>query len=189
MKTHPFPEGSETRGELVDVQLALAEVHRRHGRLQEWSPLYKRAEELLATGGYLWRKPLKPLIEDGILPDANPQNFAFEFRRGFVEYVKMDARTFAEHAPRVYAAAPIRDLELENVAAYPEALASPHLRQIARLIVSQQHLDDAAFELLASSPHASRLRMLNVSINRLTKRGLEAICRSPYLRSIVWLQV
>lgn len=39
MKTHPFPEGDDERGELVEVQLALAEVHRRHGRLQEWSRL------------------------------------------------------------------------------------------------------------------------------------------------------
>lgn len=101
----------------------------------------------------------------------------------------MDARTFAEHAPRVYAAAPIRDVELENVAVYPEALASPHLRQIAALSIVQQDLDDSALELLASSPHASRLRMLEVPINRIAMRGLEAICRSPYLRNLRWVSL
>jgi hypothetical protein len=186
MKARPYPAGDPPRGELVDVQLALAERHRAHDWASSWIPLDKRAGELLEQSGYRWREPLEKLAEEGLVPQPDPTKFSFEFCRGFVEHVEMDARAFAEHAPRVFAAAPIRFLTLTGVQDHPRVLASPHLAQIACLVMIDQGIDDNAIHLLAASPHARRLRWLGIPSNAITSRGLDAICASPHLRNLLY---
>ena len=96
MKARPYPAGDPPRGELVDVQLALADRHRAHDWASSWIPFARRAEELLAQSGYRWREPLEKLADEGLVPQPNPTKFAFEFRRGFVEHVEMD---FSDRGP------------------------------------------------------------------------------------------
>lgn len=185
-KAHRYPEGDPDRGELVDVQLALAQAMRDQEFSATWVPLYRRAEALLAKAGDLWRVPLVPFEDAHIIERSNPGRFAYDFRRGFVEHVVMSARAFAEHAGELYAVAPIRFATLTGVAEHPEALASPHLARIAGLVMILQEVDDAAIAAIAASPHARRLRWLSIASNRVTMRGIEAICASPHLRGLLF---
>ncbi|HZJ66867.1 MAG TPA: hypothetical protein VFD36_25345, partial [Kofleriaceae bacterium] len=146
------------------------------------------AKALLAQSGLRWREPLEPLEDAGVIARGSPAQLAFDFRRGFVEHVEMTAAAFARDAARVFAIAPIRFVTLREVAAHPEALASPHLARIAGLAAIAQGIDDAAIEALAQSPHARRLRWLAIPGNRLTARGLDAICASPNLRDLLYCE-
>jgi hypothetical protein len=187
-KARPWPDGDPDRGSLIDVQLELARQHREQAGIAGWGPPYRRAEELLAGAGYRWRAPLEPLVDARLIPATNPKKLAYEFRRGFVEHVEMDARAFADHAPRVFATTPVRFVTLSNVMAHPQVLASPHLRQIAALHLEDDAIDDAALALLAGSPHARRLRWLAcLPNNRITQRGIETIAAS-HLRALLFFE-
>lgn len=172
----------DARGEFIDVQLEAARKHREHTYAADWIPYARRARELLDLYDALWLMPLQEMIDEGLIADPI-------FYRGFVEHVEMDARAFAEHAPRVYARAPIRHLTLKNVMAYPQALASPHLSRIGTLVLINQDLDDLAVEMLANEGHTRRLRWLDMAINRITMRGVEAIAASPNLKGLLYLEL
>ena len=168
------------RGEFIDVQLDEARKHRAHSYVADWAPYAKRARELLKLYDALWLMPLQDMLDEQVI--AQPT-----FYRGFVEDVDIDARAFADEAPRIYEKAPIRHLTLRNVMAHPKALASSHLAQVGTLCMTSENLDDSAIQILASSPHARRLRWLELGVNRITQNGLEMIAASPHLRGLKYL--
>lgn len=172
----------DARGEFIEVQLEEARKHRAHTYVADWVPYARRARELLELYDALWLMPLHDMLDERLI--ATPT-----FYRGFVEDIEIDARAFSEHAPRIYAKAPIRHLTLRNVMEYPQALASPHLRQVGTLSMTSQHLDDAAIQVLAGSPYSRRLRWLDLAVNRITMKGLEAIAASSYLRGLKYVSL
>src|SRR5262249_44818392 len=63
-----------------------------------------------------------------------------EFRRGFVEEVKVTARQYLRHAHELFAAGPIRHLYLlDGGASLPAVLRSPYLGRLSALTVYAQH--------------------------------------------------
>lgn len=79
------------RGELVLLQCELA-----RGRiaLAEAVPRQRRVSELLAMHGAAWS-------------GVDHLGARFEFRRGFVEAIEADARTFATHIDEIFRRAPL----------------------------------------------------------------------------------
>jgi hypothetical protein len=185
-KAQPYPKGDPPRAELIDVQLARADAMRSNQFIATWMPFYKRARELLAKSGYRWREPLERFEDRGIIARSNPERFAYDFRRGFVEHVEMTAHAFAVHAGALFGVAPIRFVTMLDVGSHPDVLASPYLSQIAGLVMVDQGVDDSAIEALASSPHSRRLRWLAITHNKITMHGLEAMCASPNLRGLLY---
>jgi len=116
-----------------------------------------------------------------------PWVHGYELHRGFVELVTLPARAFLDHAPELFARAPIQHLTLTSLSgAAAELFASPHLARIRSLDLGQCGLGDADAERLAGSPHLGALRWLSLALNRVDRDGVEALAASPHLPELRW---
>jgi uncharacterized protein (TIGR02996 family) len=168
----------DPRGELIELQLAIARKLRAHAGPSAYVAEYRRVQALIEIHGALWQRPVADLLLHHVLERA-------VFRRGFIEDVTLDAGTFVARATELYALVPIRHLGLTGIAAHPQALSQ--LGRIVSLDASGQELDDPAIEVLAASPASARLRWLDIAVNRITEHGLELICASPHLRGLRYI--
>ncbi|MDW8244814.1 MAG: TIGR02996 domain-containing protein [Thermogemmata sp.] len=104
-----------------------------------------------------------------------------EFRRGFVESVKIAARTFLQHASRLFALTPIRHVQILDLDAWADSLAAcPFLDRLEALTIHAQHSGPALATALARSPYLSGLRRLCLSRNRLGDEGLNQLASRPW---------
>src|SRR5262249_41089389 len=128
-------QGDPDRAEFIRVQCRLAvldvDAPQRRG-------LQRRAYELLADH---WGECAAPRVG---------HVRRWQFRRGFVEQVKMEAGQFLKEAKWLLDFAPIQELHVE----YPKIedlkalVASKHIRQIPRLDLDHAELSDAGMSLL-----------------------------------------
>jgi uncharacterized protein (TIGR02996 family) len=168
-------EHGDPRGEFIRVQLALA-------RLPADDPhreaLVEREAALLARFHVPWTEGFKGLA-------AGP-----EFRRGFVETINIDGRTFLRRADELFRMAPIRHVRLLDVGStFERLIQSPQLARLTALTVYAQHMDDRLTRLLAESPYLEGLRSLNIGRNRVGDRGVERLAWSPRFRQLVDLNL
>src|SRR5262245_36293651 len=87
--------GDADRAELIRVQCELARSgvdQRRRAELEQ------RQQQLLAAGEREWAGPLAAW------------GCIWEFRRGFIEHVRIDTSVFLSHAAVLFAAAPVRSV-------------------------------------------------------------------------------
>lgn len=114
----------------------------------------------------------------------------YEYYAGFVECIHVDAAYFLDHAEELYALAPIRRLDLQNVAPVMEAVfQSVHLTRIVTLRIERQHLGDRLVEVLAASPHLGRLASLHLDLNDITDVGFEALGASNNLPALQYVNL
>lgn len=166
----------DPRGELITIQLQLAEARSR--QMLPPPGLREREKELLARYGNEWSREVAPLV-DGL-----------EFFRGFVDHVTLDARGFLERAEAIYRVAPVIYLTLTGVRdVYRELFASPRLARIRALELEQNGLGDDALEALAASPHLGKLAWLDLSRNDITARGVEALAASKHLPALAYVKL
>lgn len=170
----------DPRADLIDAQLEVARQRRAHQPMTAYRQAHDRAAALIDKHGALWRQPLAPLIDDGVITRPT-------FLRGFVEDVTMTAATFAKRARDVYALAPVRHLSLTDVAGNLDALR--HLDRIVSLDISGQQLGDDAITALAGSAASRRLHWLDISVNQITEAGLAALVASPHLPALAYVSV
>jgi uncharacterized protein (TIGR02996 family) len=137
---------------------------------------------------------------------------AIEFRRGFVEEVRIGAIQFLRHAHELFAAGPVRRLDLLDAGSHLGlVMRSPYLGRLAGLTVYAQHLreplaqavarcphlggltalalgrnrlTDAAADLLAGAAVLSKLEALDLSENEMTESGARAVAASPHLAGL-----
>lgn len=140
-----------------------------------------------------------------------------EFRRGFVEEVKIAARQYLRHAADLFAAGPIRHMHLLDVGGHLHAVMqsrflsrlaaltvyaqhageplaraaarSPHLSGLRALFLGRNRFTDDAAELLAGSPHLAALEELDLTENELTETGARALAASPHLGKLRRLEL
>lgn len=141
------------RAAFIRVQIALAGVPDDDRR----RPALLAAErDLLDAHRDDWEAPFRGLAT------------GLEFRRGFVDEVKVTARQFARHAPELFAAGPIRHAHLLDVGGSLAAVVqSPFLGRLSALTVYAQHAGGGLARTLARGPHLAGLRALNLVRNRL----------------------
>jgi uncharacterized protein (TIGR02996 family) len=191
-------EGDPPRAEFIRLQIDLA---RRPADDPRRAQLAARERQLLAAHGARWARPVAALTRD------------YEFRRGFVERVRLEAATLLRHAPALFAVAPLRHLDLvlthgdaSKVAGCPhlerfttlhlaspggppeelvELLASPHLTNLRALRL--RYLPPAALQGLAASVHLERLEVLDLGASSLGAGGMQAAlsARLPALRHLL----
>jgi len=107
------------------------------------------------------------------------------FRRGFVNEISASAGAFIAGAPRLFRMAPIQVVHLDGVADCIESLAaSPFLKRVRFLDLSDNPLGNRCLRVLAQSPHLVNLRGLNLSSAFIGDAGLAALVASPYLASL-----
>src|SRR5262245_44628998 len=114
-------QGRSDRAEFIRVQVELS----RTPPGEERRPALEARElQLLAAHRKEWSRPLRPWVK------------ACEFRRGFVEGVKLAAHTFLERAEELFRLAPVRHVHLIDIsiiALADELAACPHLARIRSL--------------------------------------------------------
>jgi uncharacterized protein (TIGR02996 family) len=111
-----------------------------------------------------------------------------EFIRGFVDRIIIDARTYIDHADKLYQCAPIRQLVLTKVGDVAETIArDPHLSRITWLTIDgKPSIGDRGLAAIAASPHLRTLRVLGAARQDITIDGLEALCASKQLPALVY---
>ncbi|MBX9585185.1 MAG: TIGR02996 domain-containing protein [Gemmataceae bacterium] len=155
------------RAVFIRVQLALAglpadDPHR--------PDLLAAERALLDRYGDVWSAPFRGLAT------------GLEFRRGFVDEVRVPARVFVREAARLFAAGPIRHLHLLDLGgSLPAAFASPYLGRLAALTVYAQHAGEGLGRAVGRCPHLGGLRALYLNRNRLRDAGAAALVTSPGL--------
>ena len=163
-------EHGDPRGEFIRVQVALA-------RLQAGDPrrdtLVDREAALLARFHAPWSDPLR-----GIAGWT-------EFRRGFVETVNIDGRSFLRRADDLFRLAPVRHVRFLDVGSTLERVTEcPQLARLTALTIYAQHIDERLTRYLVDSPHLGGLRALNIGRNRVGDRGVERLAWTPRFREL-----
>lgn len=168
-------EREDPRGEFIRVQVALDRLPTDDPRRPE---LLAREGTLLGRFADAWAEPLRGLV-------GGP-----EFRRGFVEAVNAEARTFVRRAPDLFRLAPVRHVRFLDVgSALGRLMDCPFLARLWAITIFAQHIDDRLTRALVESPHLGGLRALHLGRNRVGDRGAERLAWSPRFRHLVELDL
>jgi hypothetical protein len=160
------------RAELIRVQLDLTRLMRARAPTLDFVDGFNRERQLLELHKAAWSRPAAEI----------PGVQWVGLLRGFPEHVRMTARDFLANGEQLYAAAPIRHLDLVDVKPHArELFRSPLLARIRALGLCRMQLGDDEAQLLAASPYVSGLRWLDLDANRIGQAGLEALAASPNL--------
>jgi uncharacterized protein (TIGR02996 family) len=160
--------GQPDRAEYIRVQCALAQMPDDAPRRDVF-----RQRDVVLREQYRaeWSGPLAGLASE------------WDFHRGFPDDVKIEARAFLSHAPALFAALPIRRMELRDVAGHlPQIGQSPYLARLRDLKVSGTHVGNALPKALAASPHLRGLARLNLDRNGIGDDGAAPPARPPWPR-------
>ena len=161
------------RAEFIRLQLAMARA--RVERVDSY-PMSIRAGILRDHHHERWAHPVKDLVR------------GYQFLRGFVDLVAIDAEVFLMFSEDLYRRAPVLHLDLTGAQDVPlELFDDPHLERIVSLTMTGCGLGDAEAIALASSPHLAALEWLDLSGNAIGTEGLEALAASPTLNRLGFL--
>jgi uncharacterized protein (TIGR02996 family) len=169
------------RAELIRVQCALAA-----GDPPDRADLERRAHDLLRAHGVEWSAPFRHLAT------------SWEYRRGFVEDVRVEARTFLLGADELFSRAPVRHLLLywgalmppyERARLVPRLFGCPRLRHLRSLDLTNNYLGSAGAQALAVCEYLSGLSALHLGNNHIGDAGARALAESPLLLRLTRLDL
>lgn len=164
-------DGLIARAEFIRVQIALARL-----------PEDTTARTLDATRHRLLRaeRELLDRHRDGWAAAFRGLASDWQFRRGFVEEVKIAARQYLRHAHELFAAGPIQHIRLLDVGgSLPAVLRCPYLGRITALTVYAQHAGEPLARALARAAHLAGLRVLDLRRNRLADEDVGLLAAAP----------
>jgi uncharacterized protein (TIGR02996 family) len=175
-------EIAQARAELIRAQCELE-------RLPEDDParaaLARRCRELLRAHGREW---LAPVRKSGLGKE-------WQFRRGFVESVKVPAWRFVEIARKLFELAPITSVYFPEASNEVRGLAGcPELARLRRIDLRVMCICGGCpihdeLEVLLASPQITNLTHLVLTGDRLTVRVATALAASPYLSRLTALDL
>ncbi len=183
--------GQPAPAEFIRVQIALANLPWDDAR---WPALKAREEELLSRHEADWRGS----VGAGLVHRV--------YRRGFVEGVRIQARTFMACFGDLFRLGPIRQLSLLEVQPYFASLlqasghqlvtraalslfCSPKLAGLTHLELGGNGLGDPEAEVIAASPYLAGLLRLGLEDNQIGEAGLHALANAPYLGQLAALDL
>lgn len=172
-------DGEAARARLIRLQLEAARRQRANGA--DWEPA-READNILRVGDHRarWAGRLGELV--GLE--------SCWFFRGFVEKIRVDARTFLDKADQFAALAPIRRLTLRNVASViDELFSSAHLERIVSLTLADEDIGDQGVAVLASSSHLNKLAYLHLAGNGITRQGVVTLMQTKQLPSLRYIDL
>jgi uncharacterized protein (TIGR02996 family) len=168
-------ERGDPRGAFIRIQCALARMSVDDPRRAE---LTDREQALLDANRSRWAAPFRGLAS------------VTAIRRGFVEDVNIEARVFLLRAGELFELAPIRHVNLLDVAGLiPHVADCEYLRRLSELTIGKQHLGDRLARALADSRNVSELKALRLHRNRLGDGGAAALAGSPHLANLKVLEL
>jgi uncharacterized protein (TIGR02996 family) len=172
--------GDSARAEFIRVQIALADAQ---GATR--ADLHAREQWLRSAFENEWTAPLHRLVS------------RWDFRRGFVDEVRVEARAFADRADELFRLAPLQRVALywradpphERARFVSVLTACPHLRRLHTLDLSDGYLGSVGVQALAVCEHFTRLTNLNLSGNRIGPSGARALTDAPFLDQLTDLDL
>ena len=177
-------ERGDPRSEFIRVQCELARIGGGDPRSAE---LGYRQQQLLSAHRAEWLGPLR-----GVTTLYDPT-----FRRGFLEEMTLDARTFLELGERLFALHPLRHVSITDAGQGAYSDPEGHRRHVSTLAASPllarltsmglPFIGDPGIEVLAASPHLARLTSLDLARGQLGPA--RALAASPYLRHLTRLNL
>ncbi|MGL6072590.1 MAG: TIGR02996 domain-containing protein [Fimbriiglobus sp.] len=163
----------QARGELVRLQCALARLRRDD---EHWLAYSARQSDLIHAYGAMWAKPIERLA------------VGYEFRRGLLDSVSVEGKTFLKHSETLFARAPIRRVRIIDANKHLDRLIrSPALLRIRELDLCSNDLGNGGVLELLQSESLGHLAHLDLSFNHLTDAAVIGIARAeccPQLRSL-----
>ena len=168
-------ERGDPRGEFIRVQLALAKLPPADPRRPE---LIAREKELLDDHRDEWLAPFRRLVS------------AAEFRRGFVEDVKVSVWHFVAFADALFATGPVRRAHLldihpaEGLRVLQVVLESPHVARLTGLTITNTRLGEPLARTLATAPGLAGLKSLDMTRNELGDGGAAELASGSCLGSL-----
>jgi uncharacterized protein (TIGR02996 family) len=162
------------RADLIRTQCALAKLSELHsGRAH----LLNLEADLLRQFLPAWTEHLRELA------------VGFEFRRGLLDTVSVDAATFLARGEELFRRAPIRRLRLLDAGRHVAQLAQcPLLARVRELDLCGNDLGNGGVNVLLRSPHLTRVEELDLSFNGVSDGGVRLIARGgslPELRALL----
>jgi uncharacterized protein (TIGR02996 family) len=170
--------GDPGRAEFIRVQIELTRLGEDDPRRPELSD---REEQLLTEHENRWGEPLKSLGAGSV-----------RFRRGLIDFVELNATTLAEQAEAIFAAAPIRQVSLEEAdgdAIERLAQLSPFARLQTLIVKSRRRVEARGAIALANSPHLANLSSLWLIQTAIGIEGVQALTASEHLRTLTELSL
>lgn len=176
----PLNEWGPERGRFIRVQIALARLEEEESRdveLTGLSKLHGARKDLMRQEHELenqfraeWIAPFHRLATGEL------------FRRGFVEQVNVVARDLIEHAPRLFAAGPLRHIRLLDVgASLPSVFNCPFLSRLTALTINGSYLGTPLARELAGAEHLAGLKSLHLTSNKFDDESIQYLAGSPLL--------
>ncbi len=157
-------EHDDPRGELIRIQCALAHLPRSD---PQRNSLLRREQQLLETHQNTWTAPIRGLVQ------------TFEFRRGLLEAVVVEADRFLQVADALFQVPTIRRIRLtETQRILGMICQSEYLSLVRELDLCGNDLGNAGVNVLSRSPYLQRLEVLDLSFNAISDNGLQAFARS-----------
>ncbi len=161
---------ARARAEFIRIQIALARLPEDERRRPN---LLIAERELLDAYRESWAAAFTGLAS------------GLEFRRGFVEEVKIAARQYVRQAHELFATGPIRHIHFLDIGGSLNAvLNSSYLSRLDSLTVYAQHVGEPLARALARSPHLGELRALFLGRNRFADDAAEHLASSPVLTNL-----
>jgi uncharacterized protein (TIGR02996 family) len=164
--------GGEARAEFIRLQLLLTA----HGGSDERdaAEMRGRAEQLLRDHD-----------EDLAGPVIGELARGWEFHRGLVHAITIEAETLLRHADDLFRSAPIRHLRLLDARDHlRELVACPHLTQLTSLDLTANHVGDAGMRLLAMTGFLAPLTELVLRTNSLGPEAVRSLTGSRHLKRL-----
>jgi uncharacterized protein (TIGR02996 family) len=160
-------ERGDPRGEFIRLQCALACLPDDDPRFEA---LHMRATDLLDLHKAAWTEKLQGLAS------------GFEFRRGLLDSVAVDAQTFLERGQDLFRLGPIRRVRFEDAGkCFPALMESPLLSRIRELDLINCSLGNGGPVLIARARQLARLEVLDLGFNDITDQGLRTLADISHL--------
>jgi uncharacterized protein (TIGR02996 family) len=179
-------------------------------QFERQSDLLDLERRLLDQNEETWIAPLRGMVGPCPMSPGELQDFlerpkrieeplyGWDFRRGLVEAVRMEARAFVQDADHLLRSAPIHNVWLYRPAGLIQSLAAlPVLAWLTALDLGEasiyhHNMDcirDADLVALAACPYLSQLTTLGLSYHDIGIRGLKALVDSPNLPQLTALNL
>lgn len=161
-------EQGDPRGAFIRIQLARAHPPE-SGEIDRQLQNQERA--LLDAHRAAWEAPLRACGASGC-----------EFRRGFIDEIKIEAQQLLRNAHILFSLSPIRHIHLLDVGeSLTDVFRCPYLSRLTALTIHAQHIGDSLARVAAASEHLAGLKRLTLTKNRLTNDAAEYLAVSPHL--------
>ena len=191
LEEHGNPRGAFIRLQCQRAKLTQHDPH--------WKAMLSEESALLKQFEAEWSKPILRYVE------------AVQYRRGFVEHVRVSATKLLKSAERLFRATPVCSIRLERVDRLGEIadcawlmrvteldlnrelfgsrslqtlIRSEHCRSLRVLRLDRCALQVASIQMLASAPNLHALQTLTLTGNALTEETAASLVNSPHLTSL-----